>query len=110
MNVTVSESVNNRTLLALDKLQKLVSRWLTANEQSLIDRCNVQSCKNTDASVLYLLYSEYGFSAEQLTAFLARHKELYAHLSGYDYSIADIEEVNKLKDIGIDLDAIYEGG
>jgi len=108
VNVTQSESINNRTLLALEKVQRISSRWLTANEQMLIDRCNMQSCKNTDASVLYLLHTEYGFTAEQLLEFYNKHKEKYAHLGAYEYSISDIEEVKKLKDIGVDLTAIYE--
>lgn len=109
MNVTVKESVNNRTLLALDKVQRISSRWLTANERELIDRCNTQSTKNTDASILYLLYRDYGFTAEQLLEFYNKHKTEYAHLSAYDYAISDISEVQKLKDIGVDLTAIYEG-
>lgn len=109
MNVTVKDSVNNRTLLALDKMQKLASRWLTTNEQMLIDRCNMQSSKNTDASILYMLYTDYGFTAEQLLEFYNNHKERYAHLDAYAFSIADIEEVTKLKNIGVDLTALYEG-
>ena len=105
---TASDSVNNRTLLALEKVQRISARWLTANEQQLIDRCNTQSTKNTDASVLWLLYRDYGFTAEQCLEFLNRHKEEYAHLSAYDYALTDIGEVRKLLEVGVDLTAIYE--
>jgi hypothetical protein len=107
--VRTNASINNRTLLALEKVTRISSRWLTEDERQLLDRCNVQSCKNTDASVLYLLLKEYGFTAEQCLEFYQKHKEKYAHLSAFDYSIKDIEEVKVLKDHGIDLTALYEG-
>ena len=107
--ITPTESISNRTLLALEKVQRISARWLTSNEQALIDRCNMQSSKNTDASILYMLYTDYGFTAEQLLEFYNKHKENYAHLSAYDFSISDIAEVEKLKNIGVDLTALYEG-
>ena len=106
---TASESINNRTLLALEKAMRLSSRWLTENERELIDRCNLQTSKNTDASILYLLFRDYGFTAEQCLEFYTKHKEEYAHLSAYDYALADIHEVRILKENGIDLTALYEG-
>ena len=109
VRTTASESQNNRTLLALEKVMRLSSRWLTEDERQLLDRCNLQSGKNTDASILYMLLKDYGFTAEQCLEFYQRHKERYAHLSAYDYSIKDIEEVGVLKDHGIDLTALYEG-
>ena len=106
---TASESINNRTLLALEKAMRLSSRWLTENERELIDRCNLQTSKNTDASILYLLFRDYGFTAEQCLEFYNKHKTEYAHLSAYDYALEDIPEVRTLKDNGIDLTALYEG-
>lgn len=110
MNVTVKESVNNRTLLALEKIERISARWLTSNERELIDRCNTQTSKNTDASILYLLYRDYGFSAEMLLEFYNKHKTEYAHLSAYDYAVSDISEVRKLEDIGVNLTEIYKEG
>lgn len=110
MNVTVTrtESITNRTALAVDKLQKLSDRWLTGDERQLVEKATAQSSKNADAGTLYLLYTDYGFTAEQLTEFVTKFREKYAYIENdLTASVEDIDEVEKLKDIGVDLDTLY---
>ena len=110
VKITQTESITNRTMLAVDKLQKLVCRWLTGNEQELVDRANKQSNKNCDAAILYILYKDYAFTAEQLLEVYNKFKENYGYIeNNLQASIEDIPEVSKLKDIGVDLTALYEG-
>lgn len=113
MNVklpTATESITNRTMLAVDKLQKLSCRWLTSNEQELVNRANNQSSKNADAAILYFLHTEYGFTAEQLTEFFNKFNEKYGGMeTNFQAAVEDIPEVKSLLDIGFDINKYYEG-
>lgn len=108
--VTKTDSTISRTQLAMDKLQKLACRWLTSNELDLVMRSNRQSGKNQDAAIFYILHEEFDFTAEQIIELFHKYQEKYAMMErNFDVSIADIAEVELLKDIGVDLDAMYEG-
>ena len=111
MNViTKTKSVVNRTQLAIDKLQKLACRWLTSDELNLVMKSNRQSGINQDAAIFHILHTEFGFTAEQLISVFNKYQEKYAMIErNFDVSIADIPEVELLKDIGVDLTALYEG-
>ena len=109
MNVSVTKSTTNRTQLAMDKLQRLACRWLTSNELDLVMRSNRQSSKNQDATMFYMLHKEFGLTAEQIKAFFDKYYKSYAMIDrNFDVSISDLPEVELLKDIGVDLDALYE--
>lgn len=109
VSIPKSESITNRTMLAVDKLQRLVSRWLTGDEQELVYRSIEQSSKNADAGTLWLLHTEYGFTTEQLIDFAKKFREKYGYAEHtMQASVEDLPEVQKLKDLGVDLDAIYE--
>ena len=109
VNITPTESITNRTMLAVDKLQRLVCRWLTGNEQELVNRANMQSAKNGDAATLYILHTDYGFTAEQLLEFYNKFKEKFGYIeNNLQASVEDIPEVQKLCDIGVDLNSFYE--
>lgn len=112
MKVTIpkSESITNRMMLAVDKLYRNACRFLTSDEQQLVDRAMAQSGKNADAGTLWLLHTEYGFTAEQLTEFVKKFRSKYGYIENdLKASVEDVPEVQSLKDIGVDLDAIYEG-
>lgn len=107
MNVTVKSSVNNRTLLALEKLQRITDRWLTADEQRLINRCNKQANRNADASFFYMLYRDYGFTAEKLLELYNNHKAEYGEIDSAECALTDLPCVQKLKDIKFDITELY---
>lgn len=108
MNV-LTKSTTNRTQLAMDKLQKLACRWLTNDELMLVLESNKQSGKNQDAAIFHILHSEFGFTAEQLKQVFKKYQEKYCMIDrNFDAAIANIEEVELLKDIGVDIDAMYE--
>lgn len=111
MNVKVpkNESVTNRLMLAVEKMQRICARWLTADEQQLCDRASAQSNKNADAGTLWLLHTDYGFTKEQLIEFIRKFRENYSFLEhSLQEAIEDLPEVQNLKDIGVDLEAIYK--
>lgn len=108
VRVTKTESITNRTMLAVDKLQKLSDRWLTGDERQLVDRAMAQSGKNADAGFLCLLYDDYGFTVEQLTEFITKFREKYAYIENdLSASVEELSEVERLRELGIDLDEIY---
>lgn len=114
MNVrtTKTESVANRSLLAYEKLTRLMSRWMTGDEYNLLQKSEDQQNKNIDAATLYLLHTEYGFTGEQCVEFYNKFKEKYGHLGNpndLSIMIEDIPEVDKLKNIGCDLTALNGG-
>lgn len=110
VHVTKTESVTNRTMLAYDKLNKIADRWLTRDEKQLVDRATAQSSKNADAGILYLLYTDYNFTPEQLIELIGKFREQYSYIENdLEASIKDIPVVEELKNIGVDLDEIYEG-
>lgn len=111
MNVKINknESVTNRTMLAVDMLNRISERWLTRDEKQLVDRAMVQSSKNADAGTLYLLYTDYGFTAEQLTEFVKKFRKKYAYIENdLAASVEAIPEVEELKAIGVDLETLYK--
>lgn len=111
MNVKTpkTDSINHRTLLAVEKLNRLSCRWLTSDEQMLCNRATAQSSKNADAGTLWILHTDYGFTPEQLIEFVKKFRENYMYLeSNLKGSIEDIPEVQNLKNIGVDLDALFE--
>ena len=111
MNVKVpkTESVTNRTMQAVEKLNRISCRWLTSDEQMLCDRATAQSNKNADAGTLWILHTDYGFTKEQLIEFIRKFREDYSFLEhSLQEAIEDLPEVQELKNIGVDLDAIYE--
>lgn len=108
VKITKTESLTNRTAIAVDKLNKLSDRWLTGDEKQLVDKATAQSSKNADAGTLYLLYTDYGFTAEQLTEFVKKFREKYSYIENdLEASVKDIPEVEALREIGIDLDGLY---
>lgn len=108
VKITKTESLTNRTAIAVDKLNKLSDRWLTGDEKQLVDKATAQSSKNADAGTLYLLYTDYGFTAEQLTEFVKKFREKYSYIENdLETSVKDIPEVEALREIGIDLDGLY---
>lgn len=112
MNVRTmkANSVTKRTALAVDKLQKAADRWLTADERQLIERAMEQSGKNTDAGFLALLYSDYGFSPQMLIEFIGKFRAKYAYMENdLNAAVEDIAAVGELKELGVDLEAIYGG-
>lgn len=112
MNVKISktESITNRTMLAVDKLNRLSERWLTRDEKQLVDKAVLQSGKNADAAILYMLYTDYGFTAEQLTQLITDFRKKYAYIEGdFTATVEEIPELEALKAIGVDLDKLYEG-
>lgn len=110
VKITKTESVTNRTLLAYEKLQRIVSRWMTSDEYNLINKSFDQQSKNNDATILYTLHTEFGFTGEQCVALFNKVNEKYGHYeSDSSVMIEDIPEVDKLKNIGCDLTALYEG-
>lgn len=110
VSIPKSESITNRMVLAVDKLYRIVCRWLTSDEQQLIERVMGQSGKNADAGTLWILHTEYGFTAEQLIEFINKFRAKYGYIENdLKASVEDVPEVQSLKDIGVDLDAIYEG-
>ena len=108
MNSRAQLSSNDRTLVAMEKLQRITARWLTANEQELILRANEKSNKNADAAILWTLYRDFGFTAEQLLQFYNTIKTEYASLGTYDMATADLPIVSSLCALGVDLTALYE--
>lgn len=110
VKITKTESVTNRTMLAVEKLQRIIARWLTSDEQELVNRVNDTANKNADAGTLYILHTEYGFTKEQLIEFLNKFREKYGYLeNNLSFGVEEIPEVKKLQDIGVDLTAFYEG-
>jgi hypothetical protein len=110
VSIPKTESITNRMMLAVDKMNRISARWLTSDEQQLCNRAIEQSSKNADAGTLWILYTDYGFTAEQLIEFVKKYREKYMYLeSNFQASIEDIPEVQSLKDIGVDLEAIYKG-
>jgi hypothetical protein len=110
VSIPKNESITNRMMLAVDKLNRISCRWLTSDEQQLCDRATAQSSKNADAATLWILHTDYGFTPEQLIDFVKKFRENYMYLeNNLQASIEDLPEVQSLKDIGVDLDAIYKG-
>ena len=110
VSIPKSESITNRTMVAVDKLYRLVSRWCTSDEQQLINRVMEQSSKNLDAGFLWILHTEYGFTDEQLIEFIEKFRAKYGYMENdLKASVEDVPEIQRLKDIGVDLDAIYKG-
>lgn len=107
--ITKEDSVKNRMRTAVDKVNRLIARWLTSNEQQLIERSHEICCKNQDAAILYILYKHFGFSPEQLKEYFDHYNEEYAYIEGdLDTSVTELPIVKELKDIGVDLDKWYE--
>ena len=110
VSIPKTESITNRTMLAVDKMNRISSRWLTSDEQQLCNRAIEQSSKNADAGTLWILYTDYGFTKEQLIEFIKKFRDNYAYLEyNFQASVEDVPEVQSLKNIGVDLDAIYRG-
>lgn len=110
VSIPKNESITNRMMLAVDKLYRIVCRWLSSDEQQLVERAMEQSGKNADAGTLWILHTEYGFTAEQLIDFVKKFRAKYGYIENdLKASVEDIPEVRNLKDIGVDLTALYGG-
>lgn len=110
MNVktTKTESITNRTMLAVEKMNRLSARWLTENEQYLTNRAVTQSAKNEDAAILYLLHTDYGFTGEQLREFYNKFRDKYGFMeTDFNSAVVDIPEVQSVRDLGFDLNDFY---
>ena len=112
MNVKIpnsATSITNRTQLALDKLQRIASRWLTNDELNLVTRSNRQSSINCDAALFHVLYKEFGVTPQQIIEIFNKYQSIYAMIDySFTASVEDIPEVELLKDVGVDLYAMYE--
>lgn len=107
--ITKEDSITNRMLVAVDKLQRISARWLTSNEQQLIERSREICCKNQDAAILYTLHKYFGFTPEQLKEFFNHYTEDYAYIEGnMEASVTEHEVVTELKNIGLDINVLYE--
>ena len=109
VSIPKNESKTNRLMLAVDKMQRLCSRWLTNDEQQLCIKAIELNGTNADAATLWLLHTDFGFTKDQLLEFIRKYCENYKHLdNSIQTSIEYIPEIQKLKDIGVDLVTFYE--
>lgn len=109
VNITKEDSIANRMAVAVDKLNRIGARWLTSNEQQLIERSREICCKNQDAAILYTLHKHFGFTPEQLKEFFNHYTEDYAYIEGnMEASVTELDIIKDLKGIGLDIDALYE--
>ena len=107
--ITKEDSIANRMAVAVDKLNRIGARWLTSNEQQLIERSREICCKNQDAAILYTLHKYFGFTPEQLKEFFNHYAEDYAYIEGnMEASVTEHEVVGELKNIGLDINELYE--
>lgn len=107
--ITKEDSVTNRMMVAVDKLNRIAARWLTSNEQQLIDRSREICCKNQDAAILYTLHKYFEFTPEQLKEFFTHYTEDYSYIEGnMEASVSELAVVTELKNIGVDINVLYE--
>lgn len=106
--ITKTESITHRTMLAVEKMNRISARWLTENEQYLTNRAVTQSAKNQDAAILYLLHTEHGFTGEQLREFFNKFREKYGFMeTDFNSAVEDIPEVQHVRNLGFDLNDFY---
>lgn len=114
MNVVVPKTISKyqNAKNAKTKLDNISRKLLSKDELALINGISDKFDVNTDASILFILNQNYGFTAEQLREFwdavrALQKAELEANheMATYDY----IPQVQTLKDsLGIDIIAWNE--